>query len=276
MKKFLILLLFSVFLSAVSVYGQDHEWVAVKMDGSRTGCISPSKDNVKEAVGTIKSGRYIAPNGKVFKRNSAAAKTARAVLEAQPKMARVKDVIAFSDQAMEVVYPEGPLSNWFIDIIMAKTEKLSGRKVDVGVGNFGGIRVDMPEGNVILDDMLSMVPFKNQLVYVEHKGSEIRKMLEGMAAGRFQVLGGVRVVAENGQLVSAEIGGEPIDDDKVYGVATISFLLNGGDGLFMERNAVSVKRFDVDIIDAVLEHVYAETAAGRSITSAADGRVIIR
>lgn len=276
MKKFLILLLFSVFLSAVSVYGQDHEWVAVKMDGSRTGCISPSKDNVKEAVGTIKSGRYIAPNGKVFKRNSAAAKTAKAVLEAQPKMARVKDVIAFSDQAMEVVYPEGPLSNWFIDIIMAKTEKLSGRKVDVGVGNFGGIRVDMPEGNVILDDMLSMFPFKNQLVYVEHKGSEIRKMLEGMAAGRFQVLGGVRVVAENGQLVSAEIGGEPIDDDKVYGVATISFLLNGGDGLFMERNAVSVKRFDVDIIDAVLEHVYAETAAGRSITSAADGRVIIR
>lgn len=276
MKKFLILLLFSVFLSAVSVYGQDHEWVAVKMDGSRTGCISPSKDNVKEAVGTIKSGRYIAPNGKVFKRNSAAAKTARAVLEAQPKMARVKDVIAFSDRAMEVVYPEGPLSNWFIDIIMAKTEKLSGRKVDVGVGNFGGIRVDMPEGNVILDDMLSMFPFKNQLVYIEHKGSEIRKMLEGMAAGRFQVLGGVRVVAENGQLVSAEIGGEPIDDDKVYGVATISFLLNGGDGLFMERNAVSVKRFDVDIIDAVLEHVYAETAAGRSITSAADGRVIIR
>ena len=277
MKKFLILLLFSVFLSAVSVYGQDHEWVAVKMDGSRTGCISPSKDNVKEAVGTIKSGRYIAPNGKVFKRNSAAAKTARAVLEAQPKMARVKDVIAFSDQAMEVVYPEGPLSNWFIDIIMAKTEKLSGRKVDVGVGNFGGIRVDMPEGNVILDDMLSMFPFKNQLVYVEHKGSEIRKMLEGMAAGRFQVLGGVRVVAENGQLVSAEIGGEPIDDEKIYGLATISFLLDGGDGLSLGQNAVSVSVFEnEDIIDAVLEHVYAETAAGRPIEYKADGRVIIK
>lgn len=257
--------------------GQSHKWEGVPMDGSRTGCVSPSKDNVKEALGEIRSGRYIAPNGRVFKRNSATARTAKAVIAAQPEMARVKDVIAYSSQAMEVEYPEGPLSNWFIDIVMAKTAELSGKRVDVGVGNFGGIRVDMPEGDIILDDMLSMFPFKNQLVYVEHKGSEIRKMLETMAAGRFQVLGGVRVVAEDGKLVSAEIGGEPIIDDKIYGVATISFLLNGGDGLSLEKNAVSVTKFDdVDIIDAVLEHVYSETAAGRPISYKADGRVIIR
>ena len=276
MRRILTVLFLFAFLFVIPGYGQDHEWEAVKMDGSRTGCISPSKDNIAEAVGFFKSGRYVAPNGKVFKRNSAAAKTAKAVLEAQPAMSKVKDVVAYSEQAMEIVYPEGPLSNWFIDIVMTKTGQLSGKKVDVGVGNFGGIRVDMPKGDVILDDLLSMFPFKNQLVYVEHKGSEIRNMLEKMAAGRFQVLGGVRVVVENGAIVSAEIGGEPIDDERIYGVATISFLLNGGDGLFMEKNAVSVTKFDVDIIDAVLEHVYAETAADRNIVSKADGRVIIR
>jgi 2',3'-cyclic-nucleotide 2'-phosphodiesterase (5'-nucleotidase family) len=119
---------------------------------------------------------------------------------------------------MVVEYPESALSNWFIDILMARTEELAGRKVDVGIGNFGGIRIDMPQGDIILDDMLSMFPFKNQLVYVEHTGKQIRSILEEMAAGRFQVLGGVRVVAENGRLVSAEIAGEPIDDDKTYTV----------------------------------------------------------
>ena len=247
------------------------------MDGSRTGTASPSKDNVAEAVGTFKGGKYIAPNGKTFRKRSTVGRTARIVLDAQPAMARVKDVIGYSTEAMEVAYPESALSDWFIDIIMARTEELMGKKVDIGIGNFGGIRIDMPQGDIILDDMLSMFPFKNQLVYVEHKGKEIRKILEQMAAGRFEVLGGVRVVAEDGKLVSAEIGGEPIDDEKVYGLATISFLLTGGDGLTLADNALSVTVFEnEDIIDAVLAHVNAATAAGRPIEYKMDGRVTVK
>jgi 2',3'-cyclic-nucleotide 2'-phosphodiesterase (5'-nucleotidase family) len=256
---------------------QDYTWRHVPVDGSRTGCASPSKDNVAEALGSFKGGKYIAPDGKVYKKNSAVAKTARVVLDAQPEMARVKDVIGYSTEAMVVSYPESALSNWFVDLLMSKVADLSGKKVDIGVGNFGGIRTDMPKGDIILDDMLSMFPFKNQLVYLEHSGKQIRKILEEMAAGRFQVLGGVRVVAEDGKLVSVEIGGEPLDDDRIYGMATISFLLAGGDGLSLADNALSMTVFeDVDIIDAVLEYVYAQTAAGKPIEYKADGRVVVK
>jgi 2',3'-cyclic-nucleotide 2'-phosphodiesterase (5'-nucleotidase family) len=135
----------------------------------------------------------------------------------------------------------------------------------------------MPQGDIILDDMLSMFPFKNQLVYVEHTGKQIRTILEKMAADRFQVLGGVRIVAEGGKLISAEISGEPIDDEKIYGLATITFLLEGGDSLTLAENAVSITAFEQeDIIDAVLEYVYAETAAGRPIEYQTDGRVVIK
>ena len=272
-----ILIIAASFLLCFSVSAQEYHWKHVEMDGTRTGCTAPSKDNVAEAVGTFKGGRYIAPDGKIYGRRSIVAKTARVFLDAQPSMARVKDVIGRSTAAMEAEYPESALSNWFIDILMARTEELAGKKVDIGIGNFGGIRIDMPEGDIILDDMLSMFPFKNQLAYVEHTGRQIRSILEGMAEDRFQVLGGVRVVAEGGKLVSAEIGGEPIDDDKVYGLATISFLLTGGDGLSLADDALSVTLFEnEDIIDAVLAHVYAETAAGRPIEYHTDGRVIIK
>ena len=77
--------------------------------------------------------------------------------------------------------------------------------------------------------------------------------------------------------MSAEIGGEPIDDEKVYGLATISFLLGGGDGLSLEQNALSVSVFEQeDIIDAVLDYVYSETEAGRPVEYKKDGRVIIK
>ncbi len=277
MKLKFLLISAVVVLGTVGAKGQEYEWKGVEMKGERTGCVSPSKDNVAEAVGTFRGCKYLAPNGKAYSKRSIVGKTAKIVLDAQPKMARVKDVIGYSPEAMVSHYPESALSNWFVDLLMAKVEKLAGKKVDIGVGNFGGIRIDMPQGNIILDDMLSMFPFKNQLVYVEQTGKQIRAILEGMAAGRFQVLGGVRVVAENGKLVSAEIGGEPIDDDKIYGMATITFLLGGGDGLSLDHNAVSVTVFpEVDIIDAVLEYVYAETAAGRPITYKADGRVVIK
>ena len=267
----------SLMLCGFAAMGQEYEWEAAQMDGSRTGTTSPSKDNVAEALGEFKGGKYVAPNGKTFRKRSIVGKTASIVMAAQPEMARVKDVIGYSPKSMTVTYPECALSDWFVDILMSRTEKLSGKKVDIGVANFGGIRIDMPEGDIILDDMLSMFPFKNQLVYVEHTGKQIRTILEEMAAGRFQVLGGVRVVAENGKLVEALVSGEPIDDEKVYGMATISFLLEGGDGLALGHNALSVTVFEnEDIIDAVLEYVHGETAAGRPIQYEADGRVVVK
>lgn len=275
MKKMLLSAVVLFALACTGTRAQEYSWTSVEMDGSRTGCTAPVKDNVTAALGKHEGCRYVAPSGKSYRRGSAVAKTAKIVTDAQPRMARVKEVIAYSPEAMEVVYPEGPLSNWFIDILMAKTEKLSGRKVDIGVGNFGGIRVNMPQGDVMLDDMVSMFPFKNQLVYVEHKGSELRSIIEKMASSRFQVLGGVRVVAKDGKVVSLEIGGKPVEDEKTYGMATISFLLNGGDNLMLGNNALYIEKYDVDIIDAVLEHVRAETAAGRPIVSESDGRVVI-
>ena len=276
MRRSFVLICVFVF-SAIAAAGQEYDWKSVQMDATRTGCVSPSKDNADESIGVFKKGKYIAPNGKEYRKRSTVGKTARIVLDAQPAMARVKEVIGYSTEAMEASYPESALSNWFIDLLMAKTEKLAGKKVDVGIGNFGGIRIDMPKGDIILDDMLSMFPFKNQLVYVEHTGKQLRTILEEMAADRFQVLGGVRVVADGGKLVSAEIGGEPLDDEKIYGLATITFLLEGGDGLALAENAVSVTSFEnVDIIDAVLEYVYRETEAGRPIEYKTDGRVVIK
>lgn len=249
-------------------------WTVVPMDGSRVGAQSPSTDNVRECLGEIRHGKYYAPDGKVYGRRSATFKAAEKLLAVQPTMAPVKVIVGYSTSEMEAKAPESALSNWFIDNIMEAVEKESGKKVDFGVGNFGGIRGIMPEGAIILDDLISMFPFKNQIVYLELPGSEIRSILETMAEERFQVLGGCRVVAEKEKLVSAEIGGEPLDDGKWYGVATISFLLDGGDGLYLAKNSRNLKVYeDMDIIDIILAKVKSLTDAGLPVEYHKDGRV---
>lgn len=252
-------------------------WTLTPMDGSRVGAKSPSStDNVKECLGEIRHGKYYAPNGRVYGRRTATYKAAKKLLAVQPAMASVKVVVGYSTREMAVEYPESELSDWFIDSIMEAVARESGKKVDFGVGNFGGIRCSMPQGDIILDDLMSMFPFRNQIVYLELPGTEIRSILESMAAGRFQVLGGCRVVAENGKIVSAEVGGEPLEDSRWYGVATISFLLEGGDGLYLANNSRNMTVYDIDIIDIILEKVKSLTEAGKPIEYHKDGRVIIK
>ena len=231
---------------------QEYSWRADSMDGSRTGCTATTEDNVDKALGTFDGSKYISPKGKVHPESSATAKVARLMISAQPEMARVKKVIAFSEEAMRSSSRECKLSNWFVGIVMRKVQELSGKKVDVGICNFGGIRQDMPEGDVILDDILSMFPFRNNIVYLELKGSDLRNIFETMAATRFQAVGGADILAEDGKLAHVRIDGEPLEDDKLYSVATISFLLDGGDSLSLGANAVNLKEFDVQIVDAVL------------------------
>lgn len=252
----------------------EYVWKRTIMNGSRTGCVAAGLDNIPQTLGKIENNKYIAPNGKVYTKGSII-EVARLVLAAQPSMADVKEVVGYSPRPMVRRAPESEITNWFADMLMDIVREKSGKKVDLAIANFGGVRVDMPQGEVTLDDIMSMFPFKNNICYVALKGREVREILEHMAKHRFEILGGVRCVAKNHKLISAEIDGQPIDDDKVYGVATISFLLNGGDGLSVAKNAVELKIFKDYVLDAVLPYIKNMTAQGKNIEYKTDGRVKI-
>ena len=261
--------IFLLCILSLSGHAQTYEWSSAEMNGSRTGCTSISHDNLSVTLGHFfENGDFMTPDGRIHAAGSSVAEVARVVMDAQPAMERVKTVIAFSEEEMVAEkLKETPLSNWFVGIIMGKVSSLSGKKIDIGICNFGGIRANMPEGDVILDDILSMFPFKNNIIYLEHKGSELRKIFEKMAATHFQAVAGVEIVAENGRLTKVLVGGEPLDDERIYSVATISFLLHGGDSLTLADNALSIVDYDVQIVTAVVEYIESLKAEGKNITA---------
>ncbi len=241
-------------ITSVSAYAQnftklDFHWDRVMMDGSRV-----------EAAGETPCGLQ--------------KKVARVVDAVQPRMAELKKVVGYSDAVLFKLAPESPLSNWYADLMLVQGEKISGRKIDVSVGNFGGIRVDMPKGDVIVDDIRSMFPFKNDIVILEMRGGQLRKLFEQMAATRFEILGGVRVVTHDKKLGSAVVGGQPLDDSKLYTVVSNTFLLHGGDGLYLADLSEKVENTGADMYETVMDYITTLTAAGRHISGDFDGRVI--
>ena len=261
-----VILILLFICAAIGADAQEYVWKFKSMDGSRTGCQAITAENADQSVGYFLDGVYISPNGRRFSEGSTVCSVARIVMDAQPEMARVKQVVGHSSMEMPNAKSETMLSRWFVDLLMNKVASLSGKTVDVGICNFGGIRIGMPEGDVMLDDILSMFPFKNNLVYLEMKGSRLRTIFENMAARKFHAVGGVKITVEDKKLTSVLIGGEPLEDDKTYGVATISFLLDGGDSLTLSEGASGICIYDMYVADAVLEHLQALTAEGKSVT----------
>ncbi len=252
---------------------QEMSWKRIYMDESRTGSEPVSADNVADAVGHFDGDVYVAPNGVRFTEGTAPA-VAKLMYDVQPKMAYVKEVIGHSPEHLSRRGPESPLADMFVDELMRVVEKASGKKVHAGFVNFGGIRCDMPKGDVLLDDILSMFPFRNYACYVALKGSDLRAILERMARSGSLAAGGVRIVVKDRQLVSAVTAdGKPIEDDKVYGVATISFLLNGGDDATIAKNALDLRTYDILMSDFMVDYVRRQTAEGKPVTYAVDGRV---
>ena len=251
-----------------------YSWEKFEMDGHRTGVTIPDVDNVEKALGAVEGDVYLAPNGSRYTGGSVVS-AAGTMIEAQPAMAKVKQVIGYAPVEMTKSYPECALSNWAVDAMMVQGEKMTGRKADIGILNFGGIRVDMPAGNVLYDDLSSMVPFKNYLSYVKLKGEDVENIFKFFARKNAQVLGGVKFTIRDGQIGELLIGGKPFDRNAVYTVATVDFLLDGGDSLYVAKNALDLDITESKLFDVLYAYVQEQTAKGNCIEAKADGRVTI-
>ena len=73
------------------------------------------------------------------------------------------------------------------------------------------------------------------------------------------------------------MGGAPLEDDRIYKLATIDFLLGGGDKVFIGSKAIPNSLIETKIVmrDAVVSYLKKETQAGRTLSNRKDGRVVV-
>ena len=253
-------------------------WRPVAMDGHRTGAKPITADNLDTALGTFTDQGFVTPSGVSFPEGSAMEQVAATLMEVQPRMASLKKVVGHSARMMmnDRDNPDLPLGNLFADVLRSYASRYFKVPFDFAVTNFGGIRIPMPEGPVTLDDITSMFPFKNYLCHVKIKGSSLTKLLEQLSGTQaFQATSGGTIRVKAHKLESALIGGQPIDPERVYNLATIDFLLDGGDQLRIGALAEDVTLTHVLLKDIMLEYMAECEAKGVLVDACSDGRVIM-
>ena len=192
-------------------------------------------------------------------------------------LAPLQEIIGYSEEEYSKKYPESGLSNFAADVIRESAGKYIGGQVHAAITNFGGIRTDLPKGAVRVYDIYSIFPFNNYIVVLDIKGSELRALVERWVADqKIPAVSGIRIEADGTAMTSCLVAGEPVDDGKIYKVATTDFLHTGGDNILPDGIAVNVVKTEVVMRDMYVGYIREMTAAGRKIDLQPDGRVVVK
>jgi 5'-nucleotidase len=159
---------------------------------------------------------------------------------------------------------------------------------EVAITNGGGLRAGLPDGQVTIGDVLTVLPFGNTVAVMGLRGADMLAAIEhGLSqgagtAGRFPQVAGIRFAWDptappggrvRGVQVAQGSGFAPLDPGRVYRVVTNDFMRKGGDGYVMFRD----RALDPYDTGPVLDEVVADAIArGRLAGVPPDGRIALR
>lgn len=191
-------------------------------------------------------------------------------------MAPLQEIVCYSKDVYSKGFPESGLSNFAVDALRDFAGKYSGSRIDVGLLNFGGIRTDLPKGAVRVYDIVSIFPFNNYLTVLEVEGDTLEDVLRRMVyKNKIEPLSGVRLKIDGDRLVECTVGGQKIDPRRTYKVATIDFLVTGGDGINWGDGILVRGDTGILLKDVIISEMKEKMAAGEALDLRTDGRVII-
>ena len=199
------------------------------------------------------------------------------VAEHEEQMGPLMKVVIYSNAEIEEAQPESALTNLVADMLIhAAQPYIDNDYPTMSLTNMGGIRSNFPKGAVRVYDIYSTLPFNNSVVVAVMRGKDIREILENFAEKeRFEALGGVRILVEDKEIEYCQIEGQPLDEDGMYNLVTIDFLLDGGDRFNIGSDALSIERTGIVMRDAAVAYLQELSDSGVVLENKTDGRVII-
>jgi 2',3'-cyclic-nucleotide 2'-phosphodiesterase (5'-nucleotidase family) len=167
---------------------------------------------------------------------------------------------------------ESNIGNWEADVM----REFAG--TDIAFQNSGGLRKDMPKGDITIRDIWEINPFGNTFVIFEVDGKTLRKMIEHQVSGKAELMqvSGIRYVFDSSRepgdrVISIEVNGEPLDENKIYSIVTNNWVAEHLYDLFgISGEGIEFKNLNVVDRDVFIEAVRRQGV----IRSYVEGRIV--
>ena len=183
-------------------------------------------------------------------------------------------VIGQSSVVMTVTRPESLLSNFSADMLREVAAQTLDTTIDIAIVNVGGLRTQLPEGDITRRNIFELMPFDNELVVLWLKGDKLAELMDVIASiGGEGISNDVKMGIKDRKIAHIAIGGKPIDREKLYAIATSDYLAGGNDRLV--QLAQYEKRVDtgLKLRDVYIDYITSQTKKGKQITAKLDKRI---
>lgn len=186
-------------------------------------------------------------------------------------------VIGNAEISMDRYRPESPLSNLVADVLREAATEVTGKPADVGLVNMGGIRNSLTQGDITTGNIYEILPFENSLCVLTLKGSVLKQLFENIAARGGEGVSGIQLtISKERKLLKSSVGGQPIEDEKFYTVATIDYLADGNDGMTALPQAEKRECPEGATLRSLfMQYVERQTKAGKKVTSRMEKRITV-
>ena len=190
----------------------------------------------------------------------------------------MKRVICSSEKEMVKKRPESYLTNFLADLLLtearidAQTEELE-IDPEISYYNYGGIRSFLPKGEITVGKVFELMPFENEMVFLQLTGNQIQEFLNQIAKKGGDSLGGVRFIVSSDKAKNIVINGEKLDLNKKYWLATNDYVAEGGDGLEVFTHRLQMVKSNKKIRDIIISYLEKKQKNGELITAELDGRI---
>ncbi|MFV0366334.1 MAG: 5'-nucleotidase C-terminal domain-containing protein [Mangrovibacterium sp.] len=188
-------------------------------------------------------------------------------------------VVIVADKAMVADHPESELTNCLTDMFLENMRQIGARLPEspypqVGYINFYSLRSSFPAGDIKLRNIYEMLPFENQVVYLQITGANMLKFAEITALRGGDAVSGMRLtITPDNKVGTFEINGQAFDKNKNYWIVTSDYVANGGDNMTMFSNPLQRVESGLKIRDTFIDYMRAEHEAGRKLSGKLDGRI---
>jgi 2',3'-cyclic-nucleotide 2'-phosphodiesterase (5'-nucleotidase family) len=197
-----------------------------------------------------------------------------------PYQKKIQD--SMNQQIAEVVEPliketpEGNLGNFVCDALYKKHKDYLtdvNQQADFVLLNNGGLRTNIPSGNLIIGKVFELMPFDNELVIVSLDSVGMNEMVEFIAKKGGVPVSQLKLKIQNNFSTDVFVGNEIFNKQKKYKVLTSDYLVNGGDNMLFFKHATEKVLIKKLIRTVLIEYCLDETKKGNKISSKKDGRI---
>jgi 2',3'-cyclic-nucleotide 2'-phosphodiesterase (5'-nucleotidase family) len=186
----------------------------------------------------------------------------------------MNEVLTHSTGRIEKGQPDGPLNDLLTDALLQQATQRYGKPIDCSHLNYGGIRNNLPQGDITTGSIFEVMPFDNQLVVLTLTGTMLEQLLNHFANGNKLVVGGLRAKIRDGKTQSVTFtNGRTLQPDETYTLVTSDYVADGGDNAGFLKNPIRRETLNYLMRDALIDYFRQQGKSGQPINPLSDGRI---